>query len=96
MGATSQEDADMNIVMIGGGTVGSAICAQLASEGHDLTVVDADSQVLTELSNIYDVAGVVGNGASISVLRKAGAEKAERIAYRTLGKAMKKIGFIAK
>lgn len=67
----------MNIVMIGGGTVGSAICAQLASEGHDLTVVDADSQVLTELSNIYDVAGVVGNGASISVLRKAGAEKAD-------------------
>lgn len=67
----------MKIVMIGGGTVGTAICAQLANEGHELTVVDSDSHVLSELATAYDVAGVVGNGASISVLRKAGAEKAQ-------------------
>ena len=67
----------MKIVMIGGGAVGGAICAQLANEGHDLTVVDADAQVLTELSNAYDVVGVIGNGASVSVLHKAGIEKAD-------------------
>ena len=41
----------MKIVIIGGGTVGSAICSQLAREGHDITVVDRDFAVLKELSN---------------------------------------------
>ncbi len=39
---------------------------------------------------------IVKDKASLEALYKSGAEKAERIAYRTLGKAMKKIGFIAK
>ena len=66
----------MNIIIIGCGTVGSAICAQLSKEGHNITVVDEDAAVMTELCNTYDVYGVDGSGASISVLRKAGAEKA--------------------
>ena len=32
----------MNIIIIGCGTVGSAICMQLSKEGHDITVVDDD------------------------------------------------------
>ena len=39
---------------------------------------------------------IVKDKASLEALYRSGAEKAERIAYRTLGKAMKKIGFIAK
>ncbi len=67
----------MNIIIIGGGSVGAAICTQLAREGHDITVVDSDVSVLTELANLCDVIGVVGNGAEVSVLEKAGAESAE-------------------
>lgn len=67
----------MNIIVMGSGTVGSAICAQLAPEGHNITVIDRDEAALTELSNTCDVAGVVGNGADVSVLRKAGADKAD-------------------
>ncbi len=66
----------MDIVIIGCGTVGGAICAQLSKEGHNITVVDEDAAAMTELCNTYDVFGVDGNGASISVLRKAGADKA--------------------
>ena len=66
----------MEIVIIGCGTVGSAICAQLSKEGHNITVVDEDAAAMTELCNTYDVYGVDGNGASISVLRKAGVDKA--------------------
>ncbi len=67
----------MNIVVIGSGTVGGAISAQLAQEGHAITVVDHDVTALSELQNAFDVFAVAGNGADISVLRKAGAEKAE-------------------
>lgn len=67
----------MNILIVGGGMVGTAICAQLAKEGHDITLVDTDVNTLTELSNRYDVFGVVGNGASVSVLKKANADKAD-------------------
>lgn len=67
----------MKIVIVGAGSVGAAICAQLASEGHDITIVDRDIAAINEISNVYDVAGVGGNGADVSVLRKAGAERAD-------------------
>lgn len=67
----------MNIIIIGGGSVGTAISAQLAHEGHDITVVDTDSAALAELSGAYDINAVEGNGAVVSTLRKAGADKAE-------------------
>ncbi len=67
----------MKIIIVGAGTVGTAICTQLATEGHNITLVDHNVAVLTELSNKLDIIGVEGNGASVSTLRKAGADKAE-------------------
>lgn len=67
----------MNIIVVGAGTVGAAICTQLAKEGHNITLVDQNIAVMTEISNKLDIIGVQGNGASISALRKAGADKAE-------------------
>jgi len=75
----------MKIVIVGGGSVGSAICAQLVGEGHDITVVDTDTAALAELCNICDAFGVTGNGAEVSVLRKAGAEKADLLIAVTSG-----------
>lgn len=75
----------MKIVIVGGGSVGSAICAHLVDEGHDVTVVDTDMAALTEISNICDVFGVVGNGAEVSVLKKAGAERADLLIAVTSG-----------
>ena len=67
----------MNIVIVGGGTVGYAICTQLAREDHNITIVDADRATLSEIADSCDIFGVVGNGADISVLRRAGAESAD-------------------
>jgi len=67
----------MNIIIVGGGSVGSAICTQLARENHDITVVDENAAALSVLADSCDVFGVVGNGADISVLRKARADKAD-------------------
>lgn len=67
----------MNIVIIGGGSVGMAICSQLTTEKHNITVIDGDPTRVEEITATYDVNGEVGNGADISVLRKAGVDKAD-------------------
>lgn len=67
----------MKIIILGGGTVGAAICSQLAEEGHDLTIIDTDQNILNEISNTCDIISIQGNGADVSVLKEAGAEKAE-------------------
>lgn len=67
----------MKIVIVGAGTVGGAICMQLADEGHDVTLVDSKNEVVTDIANRCDVVGIEGNGANIGLLRKAGAEKAD-------------------
>ena len=67
----------MNIVIVGGGTVGAEICERLAPENHNITLIDTDQTALTELSNKYDLFGIVGNGAELSVLKKADLEKAD-------------------
>ena len=67
----------MNIVIVGGGTVGCAICAQLAGENHNITIVDEDQGTLAEIADSVDVFAVAGNGAEVSVLEKAGADRAD-------------------
>ena len=67
----------MNIIIVGGGTVGSAICTQLAREKHAITVIDENADALAVLADSCDVFGVVGNGAEVEILRKAHAEKAD-------------------
>ena len=67
----------MNIVIVGGGSVGTAICTQLAREDHNITLIDESTAALAEITDSYDVYGVVGNGADVSVLQKANADKAD-------------------
>ena len=67
----------MKIIVVGCGKVGSALAAQLSEEGHDVSVVDKNPQVVNEVSSNYDVMGVVGNGGSFSVQKELGVEDAD-------------------
>ena len=69
----------MKIIVVGAGTVGSAICEQLVKEGHDVTVVDNNEASITEVSAKYDVTAILGSSASIDVLCQAGAENADML-----------------
>lgn len=66
----------MKIIIVGDGKVGEALAAQLSGEEHDVTVIDSNAQVLSQSAEQLDVMAVVGNGASMSTLREAGAENA--------------------
>lgn len=77
-GRKTQENG-LRIIIVGCGKVGRTLIAQLTKEGHDLTIIDKNAAKVTELANMYDIIGLVGNGASYSVQKDAGIEKADLI-----------------
>lgn len=73
----------MNIVIAGDGKVGRMLTRQLIQEGHDITVIDKNPDVLEASIEQYDVMSVQGNAASMEVLREAGVEKADLLITAT-------------
>lgn len=69
----------MKTVIIGCGKVGSTLVAHLSAENHDCVVIDKKSDLVNELVNRYNVLGVVGNGASVTVQQEAGVDKADLV-----------------
>ena len=67
----------MKIIVVGCGKVGSALTRQLSEEGHDVSVIDVNQQVVNEVSSSCDVIGVVGNGGSHAVQKEVGVEDAD-------------------
>lgn len=69
----------MNIVIIGAGKVGEAICEQLSREGHDIVVIDKDPGVLGDAINNLDLMCVEGDGTMQSVLLEANVPEADLV-----------------
>jgi len=66
----------MNIVIVGGGLVGSTLAAKLSRDRHDVTLIEADPAKVRELQETLDIRVIEGNGATAPVLRRAGIERA--------------------
>lgn len=66
----------MKIVVIGCGKVGRNLSELLVEEGHDVTVIDQNSEALKKISDSQDVMCVEGNGATTAVQLEAGVNKA--------------------
>lgn len=73
----------MNIIIAGDGKVGVTLARQLSAEGHDLTLIDLDKQVLESTMEQCDVMTVEGNCASMPVLLQAGVKEAELLIAAT-------------
>ncbi len=69
----------LKIIIVGCGKVGTTLVEQLAQEGHDITIIDKNAEKIQTLSNMHDVMGIVGNGASYSVQKEAGIEDTDLI-----------------
>lgn len=67
----------MKIIIIGAGKVGKTLAKHLTDEGHNIIVIEKDKQVLDNLLNTYDVAGFVGNGATVDIQNEAEVSKAD-------------------
>jgi len=73
----------MNILVIGCGNVGSALCGALSAQGHDVSVISSDKEQFSNLPS--DFTGFTTTGVPIDqeVLKKAGIENCEAIAAVT-------------
>ena len=69
----------LNIIIVGCSRVGLTLVEQLSAEGHDITIVDTDRSKINEVTSLYDIMGVVGNGASFGVQLDAGIKEANLI-----------------
>ena len=67
----------MKIIIVGCGKIGITILSSLVSEGHDIVAIDANAATISEITNIYDVMGVCGNGVDSDILEEAAVAKAE-------------------
>ncbi len=73
----------MRIVVIGCDKIGSAVVEQLIGDEHSICVVDIDAGRVKRAFDKYEITGVVGNGASYDVQKRAGVDKADLVIAST-------------
>lgn len=69
----------MQIVIVGCGKMGTVLTQRLSTEDNNICIVDTDKNIVQRLAAECDVMGLVGNGASYSVLAEAGVEHADLV-----------------
>ena len=67
----------MKIIIIGVGTVGETILKNLTNEGHTITIIDENKDIIETLIEKYDVFGIVGNGACMDIQEEANVQDAD-------------------
>ena len=73
----------MKIIIAGGGKIGHSVASILADEGHDITVIDHNSDRVSQLSNSLDVICFEGSATNAESLREAGAAEADLLLAAT-------------
>lgn len=69
----------MKIIIIGAGQVGGTLAETLAGEKNEITIIDSNRRILTNLQDRLDLQVVCGLGSHPDVLKKAGAEDADML-----------------
>ena len=73
----------MKILIAGCGKVGATLTKLLTSEGHEITLIDRNPEILESIMERYDVIGVQGNAATMESLEQAGVEDADLLIAAT-------------
>lgn len=73
----------MKLIICGAGQVGSQIARHLSNEGNSVTVIDVNPALVRQLTDSFDVSGVVGFASHPDVLARAGAQDAEMLIAAT-------------
>ncbi len=67
----------MKVIIIGAGKVGKTLAKHLNDEGHNIVIIEKNKEILENLLNSYDIAGIVGNGATMQIQNEAEVSKAD-------------------
>ncbi len=70
----------MNIIILGAGQVGFSVATELAKEeSNEITVIDVEQSILSDLQDHLDLRTITGNGSYPGVLKQAGADDADML-----------------
>ncbi|MBQ7254769.1 MAG: Trk system potassium transporter TrkA [Oscillospiraceae bacterium] len=87
----------MDIIIMGCGKIGQTILASLLAEGHNVTAIDTNADVIAEITDIFDAMGVCGNGADCDTLTEAGVDHTDLFVAVTASDEMNMLAcFVAK
>ena len=75
----------MNIVIVGCGRVGSRLAMRLASQGHNVTMVDENREAFVRLGTAFPGGVVQGSGLEVETLQRAQTEAADIVIALTGG-----------
>jgi trk system potassium uptake protein len=75
----------MKVLIVGCGRVGSAIAKRMATDGHDVAVVDEDAEALQRLPEDWPGRFVHGHGLDLEVLIEGGIKDADATVVATSG-----------
>ena len=73
----------MKILIVGLGSSGCSLVKAMSTKDYDITVIDKDKKLVDEITDRYNVNGIVGSGASAETLLKAGANTADALVALT-------------
>jgi len=75
----------MKVIIMGCGRVGGRLAGLLATEGHDVTILDLNDYSFRRLPPDFGGTALVGNGTDEDTLKKAGIEQADAFIALTQG-----------
>jgi trk system potassium uptake protein TrkA len=74
---SDKKTADLNILIIGAGEIGSELAGVLSRKNHNVTVLDHNKQCLDTVSENFDVLCFEGSATSANDLVEAGVQEAD-------------------
>jgi trk system potassium uptake protein TrkA len=69
----------MKVIIVGAGEVGTHITSHLSDDGHDVVLIDKDPEKVASAESGLNAMVIQGNGASLKVLDRGGAQGADMI-----------------
>ncbi|MCY4616115.1 MAG: NAD-binding protein, partial [Chloroflexi bacterium] len=75
----------MKVVVMGCGRVGSTVASRLDADGHDVTIIDLDTQAFRRLPGSFGGERLRGSGIDDRILVAAGVREADAFIALTQG-----------
>ncbi|NLV14715.1 potassium channel family protein [Haloarcula argentinensis] len=75
--------SDLDIIIAGGGRVGFQTAEILADRGHDVTIVERDERIVSDIADQWIATVIQGDATDPDIIEQAGIERADVIAALT-------------
>jgi trk system potassium uptake protein TrkA len=75
--------SDLNIIVAGGGRVGFHTAEILADHGHDVTIIETDERIVSDIAEEWIATVIHGDATNPDIIEQAGIDRADAIAALT-------------